>query len=93
MSHDRAGRPTSGTAVREVERLQQTLRTGVDLLERGEVVQAQQLVREALALRPGQPQAKNLMALTFFYDGAWESACDIFDGLARRNGDAVALRG
>lgn len=68
------------------------LRDGADLLALGKQDQALERAREALDLRPGYPLAENLQAMTFFAQGHFGEAHEVFAGLIRRNPDVLQLR-
>lgn len=54
------------------------------LLNRGDAEEALTQVRSALKIQPGDPHAQNLMGLTYFLQGEFELAANIFSALCSR---------
>ena len=68
------------------------LRRGSQLLSTGQLGEAQRCAAEALAQRPANMLAQNLLGLILFQQRRFDRALEIFDSLVRRNPDVVTLR-
>jgi tetratricopeptide (TPR) repeat protein len=85
---DREGVQMSDTA----ETFEQCLRRAIQQLEQGQLEGAYVWAAQALALRPANQLAQNLLGLLAFRQGQYSRALEIFEALVRRNLDVITLR-
>jgi tetratricopeptide (TPR) repeat protein len=71
---------------------EEELRHAGELLAAGQLAEAQLAAAQALAQRPANVLAQNLLGLVLFEQGRCDRALEIFDSLVRRNPDIVTLR-
>jgi uncharacterized protein (AIM24 family)/tetratricopeptide (TPR) repeat protein len=71
---------------------EQELQRASQLLSAEQLGEAQLSAAEALAQRPANVLAQNLLGLVLHRQGRFERALEIFDSLVRRNPDVVTLR-
>ncbi len=74
------------------ETLDRILRRTAEFLQKGLLPEAKAQASKAIAARPANALAQNLMAMTLFHQGRLDRAQEIFESLVRRNPEVLTLR-
>ncbi len=90
-------RPEEGSRAVEdgsegTENLDRILRRAAEFLQKGLLPEAKAQASRAIAARPANALAQNLMAMILFHQGRLNRAQEIFESLVRRNPEVLTLR-